>query len=139
MSNRNESGEDRYIGRDSPGSKEADEQGMTGRRGAEEAQVQRTREQPEQGSNRSPAGGHQPEPERTKHFDAGHAPSEQGEKEHRSPQVVKEHQMGAHPRSGSHSAHGERTEEESQRGEPDTTHTRQGRQTAPGHRPDHRS
>lgn len=139
MPNENESGKDRYIGRDSPGSEEANEQGMSGRRGAEEAQIRGMQEQPEQGSNRSPAAGHQQEPERAKHFEAGHAPSEQGEQEHRSPQVIKEHQMGAHPKSGSHSAHAERIEEEAQRGEPDTTHTRAGRQKTPGHRPDHRS
>jgi hypothetical protein len=139
MPNAKGSGGDRYIGRDSPGSEEANEQGMSGKRGAEQARIPGMEKQPEQGSTRSPAARHEQEPERTKHFEAGHAPSEQGEKEHRSPEVVREHQMGAHPKSGSHSAHGERTEEEAQRGEPETTHTRAGRQKTPGHRPGHRS
>jgi hypothetical protein len=131
--------EDGPVGSDSTGSQEAALQAESGRRGAEQRRTGASDEQPPQASQRAPAARHQQPPEATKHFAEGHAPSEQGEKDHPSPEVVKRHQQGAEPRSGSHSAKGERVEEESQRGEPDHGHTREGRQHTPGHRPGHRS
>lgn len=132
-------GEDRHLGSDSPGSEEAKQQAISGVRGAEQEQAEGVEKQPRQGSTRAPASRHEQAPEVRKHFAEGRAPSDQGERDHRSAEVVKSHQQGAAPRSGSHSAHGERVEEESQRGEPAAEHTREGRRRAPGHRPGHRS
>lgn len=135
----NRKGGDRHIGHGSTGSQEAALQAESGRRGAEESQIEGTTDQAPQGSQRAPAARHQDPPEVRKHFAEGQAPSEQGERGHPSPGVVKRHQQGMEPASGSHSAKGERVEEESQRGEPAHGHTREGRQQTPGHRPGHRS
>lgn len=127
------------IGRDSPASEEAKKQGMSGDRGAQEGKVEGTQRQPPQGSNRSPVARFQQPAEERKHFAPGQAPSEQGEKEHPSPDMIRQNQQGAQPRSGSHSAKGERVEEEAQRGDPGGEHTREGRQSTGGTRPGHRA
>jgi hypothetical protein len=129
----------RDVGRDSPGSEEAKQQGMSGERGAQEAKIEGTQRQPPQGSNRSPAARFQQPEEERKHFAPGQATSEQGEKGHPSPDVIRKNQQGAQPRSGSHSAGEERVEEEAQRGEPGGEHTREGRQSAGETRPGHRA
>lgn len=119
------------VGSESPASEEAKQQGMSGDRGASAAQSPDSRPgQPAQASGRRGAE-HRQEPEVRKHFPEGHAPSEQGSKEHPSPHVIAQHQQGIEGQSGSRSAHGNRTEEEAQRGEPSGEHARGSRQHVP--------
>jgi hypothetical protein len=57
---------------------------------------------------------------------------EQGDQSHPSPHVIAEHQQGIGRQSPSHGgAHGNRTEEEAQRGEPRGEHARGSRQHVP--------
>lgn len=126
------------LGGGSPGSKEAQEQNMAGASGSRASQTPGVQAQPEQGSNRSPSARHDQEAEVRRSFEPGHAPSEQGEKEHPSPHVIAQHQQGMKPRSGSHMGQSDRSEEEAQRGEPEGEHSRHGRQNVSGNRPDHR-
>lgn len=121
------------LGSRSPGSEEAKDQNYAGDRGAD--QGTRTRgvpKQPAQESGRRNANKEQL-PEERKHFEAGHAPSEQGEGKP-SPESLKARQnlRGIGTQSGSHHAHGERTEEIGETGGPDEGHTRHGRQHVPG-------
>lgn len=127
------------IGRDSPASEEAKEQGLSGAAGAREAQIDGVTDQPPQGSDRAPAARFQQPQEQRKHFARGQAPSEQGEKGHPSPEMIKKNQQGGKQQSGSHSSRGERVEEEAQRGEPSGEHTRDGPRDMGGTRPGHRS
>lgn len=120
------------VGSESPVSEEAKQQGMSGDRGTQASQKPDHRPgQPAQASGRRPAE-HEQEPEVRRNFPPGHAPSEQGSKEHPSPHVIAEHQQGKEPRSGSRTAHGNRSEEIAQRGEPEEEHARHGRQHVPG-------
>ncbi len=124
------------LGSRSPASEEAKEQGASGQRGGprEGQNPSMTPDQPAQASGR--AGGQEP-PQERKSFPPGQAPSEQGEGEP-GPEQIAKHQQGIGRQSGSHSAHGERQEEEAQRGEPQEGHTRaasHGRQSVPGQGP----
>lgn len=126
--------ESRDVGSRSPVSEEAKDQEWSGARGGPRAgRSEGTQPQPPQASGRRGAGHEQP-PTVRKGFEPGRAPSEQGEKDHPSPHVIARHQQGIEPRSGSHTAHGERSEEEAQRGEPRGEHARHGRQHLPGDR-----
>lgn len=133
-------GSDQYrkpqdVGSRSPAGEEAKEQGMSGARGGPGAAREPDPRpgQPAQASGRRGAR-HEQAGEARKGFPAGQAPSEQGEKDHPSPHVIAEHQQGVEPQSAAHTAHGKRTEEEAQRGEPAEEHTRDGRQSVPGDR-----
>lgn len=117
--------------------KDSREQGMSGKRGAQAEQTPGVGRQPPQGSDRAPDQRHQHQRrEGEHHFAPGQAPSEQGEKEHPSPHVIAEHQQGmaSRPRSGNTPAHGERSTEISEAGEPREEHTRSGRHDVPGDR-----
>jgi len=125
----------RDVGSRSPVGKEAKEQERSGARGGPRASRSGgIPQQPSQASGRRSAEHEQP-PTVRKGFEPGQAPSEQGERDHPSPHVIARHQQGIEPRSGSHTAHGERSEEEAQRGEPHGEHSRHGRQHVPGNRP----
>lgn len=120
------------VGSRSPASKEAQEQAMSGSAGARASQTEGTGRQPEQTSNRRGAE-HERAPEERQQFDAGQAPSEQGEKDHPSPHVIAQHQQGIGRQSGSHAGKvGDRSQERAMSGEPRGEHTRQGRQQTPG-------
>jgi hypothetical protein len=115
--------------------RESTEQGASGRRGAQASQTEGEGRQPRQGSNRveQPRGEEEPK----HHFEGGRAPSEQGERDHRSPEVIAREQQGLAGRggaSGSHGARNDQSEELSARGEPQEDHTRHGRQETPGDR-----
>ncbi len=115
----------------SPASQEAKEQGMSGHQGGPRAE------------HDSGTGGNAPQGERRvendtphserKGFEAGHAPSEQGRGSPK-PDTIAEHQQGMKGQSGSHSAHGERSDEITTRGAPQSDHVRHGRQQTPGDR-----
>jgi hypothetical protein len=120
------------VGSESPTSEEAQQQGMSGDKGGQQARTQGTAKQPAQASGRRPSEREQ-DPEVRSGFPAGQAPSEQGDGEP-SPHVIAQHQQGIGRQSGSHSAHGERSEEAAQAGEPEGEHTRHGRQSVPGDR-----
>lgn len=117
-------------------SRESTEQGASGRRGAEASKVEGTGQQPRQGSNRTEP--RQAESEPKHHFEAGQAPSEQGDKSHPSPEVIARKQQGLAGSGGGHQgsrgAHGDRTEEIASGGEPQGDHTRHGRQELSGDR-----
>jgi hypothetical protein len=122
-------------GRDPMSSRESTTQGESGRRGSEAEQNEGAGRQPPQGSQRveQPRGSD----ERKHTFDPGRAPSEQGESEHPSPEVIARHQQGLAGRgraSGSQPDRNDRSEERATRGEPADDHTRHGRQTTPGDR-----
>jgi hypothetical protein len=122
------------LGSRSPASEEAQQQGMSGNRGAQAEQSEGAQGQPAQASNRRPSE-HEQSPEQRKHFPEGHAPSEQGEKDHPSPHVIAQHQQGIGRQSGSHAgSQGDRSEEAALEGEPRGEHARHGRQDAPGSR-----
>lgn len=128
------------IGSESPGSEEAQEQNRTGAAGGpREAKQRGKRSQPAQTSGRRSTR-HEQEPEQRKHFTEEERPSAQGRGEP-SPETLKRRsaQQGIEPKSGSHRAHGERTEEEAQKGPPDDEHARHGRQHVPGRRPEDES
>lgn len=115
--------------------RESTEQGRSGRSGAEASQEGGRAGQPRQGAGRveQPRGSDEPE----HHFESGTAPSEQGEKDHPSPDVIARNQQGlagSGRASGSHGAHDDRSEEVAQGGEPSGDHTRHGRQSTPGDR-----
>lgn len=117
----------------SPGSEEAQRQNASGDAGGPRAgQEPGTPDQPAQASGRR-GGAHEQPPEERKGFQAGEAPSEQGRGEPRA-QTIARHQQGISAQSGSRSAHGNDTEEQAQRGEPEGEHTRHGRQHVPGDR-----
>lgn len=118
-------------------SKESTEQGKSGRRGAEAAQPNRQGDQPRQGAQRTEARSAQSE-EPKHHFASGQAPSEQGEKGHPSPEVIKQHQQGLSGSGTGHQgaggAHSDHSQETAVQGEPREEHTRSGRQDIPGDR-----
>lgn len=121
------------VGSESPASEEAKEQGRTGHSGGpREAKPGGKSHQPAQTSGRRPTRHEQPPTER-KSFSPEESPSAQGDGEP-SPETLKKRQAqrGIAPRSGSHSAHGERTEEEGRKGPPSGEHARHGRQHVPG-------
>lgn len=125
--------EPKDIGSESPASEEAKEQGRTGQSGGpQQAKTPGKGKQPAQTSGRR-SSEHEQEPTVRKHFDPEESPSAQGEGKP-SPETLKKRQaeQGIEPKSGSHSAHGERTEEEAQKGPPHDAHTRHGRQHVPG-------
>lgn len=127
----------RERGSRSPGSGEAREQGMSGAQGGSRAERSGAGdgERTPQGSGRvENRGGERPGEGQTG-FAAGHAPSEQGESGHPSPHVIARGQQGIGARSGNRPAHGDRGEEEAQRGEPRGEHARHGRQSVSGDRP----
>jgi hypothetical protein len=128
------------LGNRSPASDEAKEQNASGQRGGPRSEGQRSDadHQVPQTSGRRGAQ-HEENPEERKHFEAGQAPSEQGEKDHPSPHVIAQGQgqQGVRGQSPSHGAHREQSEEEAQGGSPQGTHTRSaqhGRQQMPGDR-----
>ena len=116
--------------------RESTEQGASGRRGAEASRTESEGRQPRQGTNRVEQPRTEEEPKHR--FEAGRAPSEQGEQDHPSPGVIAGDQQGlagSGHASGSHGARSDRSEERSVRGEPREAHTRHGRQETPGERP----
>lgn len=119
------------LGSRSPASEEAKQQSMAGDRGAE-AEGGEPQQQPPQISNRR-GPEHRTPPQVRKGFPEGEAPSEQGEKGSRSPEMIARNQQGIGARSGK-SAGGDRSEEEAVAGEPTGEHTRGGRQSIPGDR-----
>jgi hypothetical protein len=123
------------LGSRSPGSEEAQRQGESGGRGAEAARSAGAGRQNPQTSERPNSERMQHAAER-KHFEPGHAPSEQGEKDHPSPEVIARHQQGAEPRSGNPSAvSGDETQQRAIGGEPRGERTADdGRQRVPGSR-----
>lgn len=118
-------------------SSESVEQGRSGREGAEASRTEGRGKQPRQGSDRTEVYG-AGERETEHHFSPGHAPSEQGDLSHRSPEVIKEHQQGLSGHgTGHHGAKGaqsDHTQEVAARGEPRSEHVRHGRQHLPGDR-----
>lgn len=122
----------RDLGAESPGSEESKEQGASGARGGprEWRPAPTVPKQPPQESGRRSAR-HQQPPTARKHFDPAEAPSAQGTGEPGA-ETLKRRQQGLRARSGSTSAHGVRTEEEAERGEPAAGHTRHGRHHVPG-------
>lgn len=121
------------IGSESPASEEAKEQRRAGQRGGpQQAKTPGRGRQPPQTSGRRPARHEQPPKER-KRFSPEESPSAQGDGEP-SPETLKRRQgqQGIEPKSGSHSAHGERAEEEARKGPPRDEHARHGRQHVPG-------
>lgn len=126
------------LGSRSPASDEAKQQNASGQRGGPRSEGQRSDSdhQVPQTSGRRGAQ-HEEGPEERKHFEAGQAPSEQGETDHPSPHVIAQGQQGIGGQSASHGAHREQSEEEAQGGSPQGTHTRHaqhGRQQMPGDR-----
>lgn len=118
-------------------SKESAEQGESGRRGSEASQQAGAGSQPRQGAQRTesqPRGDSEPE----HHFEAGRAPSEQGEQGSPSPETIREHQQGFRGTGAGHQgggdAHSDRSQEASTQGPPREGHTRDGRQQTPGDR-----
>ena len=112
------------------------EKGASGRRGAQASQADGEGRPPRQGANRVEQPRTEEEPKH--HFERGRAPSEQGEQEHRSPEVIARNQQGlagSGRASGSHGARSDRSQERSVRGAPQEDHTRHGRQETPGDRP----
>jgi hypothetical protein len=114
----------------SPPGRERAEQELHGRAGGSQAEGGAGEKQPRQGTQRaetrtagSTPGG----------FEPGHAPSEQKRGKPKAETIAK-HQAGAKPQAGNRDAHGDRSEEVAQRGEPEGDHTRGGRQGAPGDR-----
>ncbi len=107
------------LGSRSPVSEEAKEQNAAGQRGGPRAPKEQPekQKQPPQTSGRRGAQHEQP-PQERRSFEPGQAPSEQGEGSPKPGTVAKEQgQQGVKRQSGSHSAKGERTEEEAQKGE----------------------
>ena len=124
------------IGKDSPATGEAKRQSITGGKGGpRSAQVRGKGRQPPQSSGRR-SKRHEPPPHEAKSFTPEENPVEQGEGEP-SPERLKARSrlQGLEPRSGSHQARGERTEEEAVEGPPAHGRTpREGRQHG-GRRP----
>ncbi|MGI9180385.1 MAG: hypothetical protein ACR2H9_07800 [Longimicrobiaceae bacterium] len=123
------------LGSRSPASEEAKEQGASGQRGGprEGRTPDMTPDQPAQASGRR-GEQHEDPPQERKSFAPGQAPSEHGEGKP-GPEQIARNQQGIGRQSGSRSAHGERQEEEAQRGGPQEGHTRaasHGRQSVPG-------
>jgi hypothetical protein len=119
-------------------SRESNEQGRSGRKGADASRTEGRGKQPRQGSDRTEVYG-AGKRERDHHFEPGHAPSEQGEMDHRSPEVIKEHQQGLSSghgagHHGARDARSDRTQEAAARGEPRSEQVRHGRQHLPGDR-----
>lgn len=129
----------RDLGSRSPASEEAKEQNASGQRGGPRQGGPRPAvpDQVAQTSGRRSAQ-HESRPEERSGFAPGQAPSEQGEKDHPSPEMIARGQQGLRGQSPAHGAHRERSEEDEQHGEPRGEHTRgarQGRQRLPGDRP----
>jgi hypothetical protein len=121
------------IGAGSPASGEAKRQGISGARGGpRQARTRGISKQPAQTSGRRSVR-HQQAPMQRKSFAPEENPAEQGTGEP-SPERLRarSREQGIEPRSGSHAAHGERTQERSIQGPPDAGHTRYGRQKVPG-------
>lgn len=110
MAERNPSDRSDPVGSRSPASEEAQAQGEAGAAGARAAQTAGTGSQPAQASNRRDEGKEQ-EPQRRKGYEAGQAPSEQGDKEHPSPEVIAQHQQGIGRQSGNTAGRGDRSQE----------------------------
>lgn len=119
----------------SPASEEAKEQRLTGHQGGPRAsrEGESLQGQPPQGSGRRGAAKEE-EPRLRKGFEEGRAPSEQGDGTPGPEKIASGGQQGISAQSGSHSARGERVQEEAVRGEPRSEHIREGRQKAPGDR-----
>jgi hypothetical protein len=118
------------IGKDSPATGEAKRQSITGGKGGpRSAKVHGKGKQPPQSSGRR-ARRHEQASRTAKSFTPEESPVEQGEGE-RSPERLKARSrlQGLEPRSGSHRAQGERTEEIAVEGPPAHGRTpREGRQ-----------
>jgi hypothetical protein len=103
-----------HLQREGDMSRESNEQGRSGRKGAEASRTQGRGKQPRQGSDRTEVYG-AGEREEKHHVSPGHAPSEQGEMGHRGPEVIREHQRGVSGHgTGHHGAKGaqsDRTQE----------------------------
>ena len=126
MSESNRSVENREA---TPTSEEAKEQGRTGLSGSQ-APGGEAEKQPAQSSNRRGAR-HEEGPEIRTGFEAGQAPSEQGDLSDPSPERIKQNQQGmkaAGPRRE------DRSQEEAVKGEPRSEHTRGNRQSVSGDR-----
>jgi hypothetical protein len=118
------------IGKDSPATGEAKRQSITGDKGGpRSAQIRGKGKQPPQSSGRR-SKRHEQAPTEAKSFTPEENPVEQGEGEP-SPERLKARSriQGLEPRSGSHQAQGERTEETGMEGPPAHGRTpREGRQ-----------
>lgn len=121
------------IGAESPARGSAKQQAISGARGGPRQAKQRGKtKQPAQDSGRR-AARHLQRPVEAKSFRREEDPDEQGTGEpHPDRLRTRSALQGIGSRSGSHAAHGERTEELGQQGPPDHGHTRHGRQRVPG-------
>lgn len=121
------------IGSESPATGEAKAQSISGARGGpRQPKTPGKPKQPAQDSGRRSAR-HQTRPTARKGFARGESPAAQGTGKPRPARLrARDAAQGIEPRSGSHRAHGERTEERGQQGPPDHGHTRHGRQRVPG-------
>jgi hypothetical protein len=122
----------RDLGSQSPASKEAKEQGMSGARGGPQEAGPRpeTERQPPQTSGRRDPR-HEHAPEQRAGFGPENAPSNQGDGEP-SPERIARNQQGIEARSGSPRAQDHDAVREAQAGEPRDAHTSAGRQQVPG-------
>jgi hypothetical protein len=124
----------RDVGSDSPASRTAKAQRVSGTAGGpqEGAPGKRGQRQPPQGSGRRGAR-HEHKPEQRKGFDASSDPDRQGEGAP-GPEQIRDRVAGRgiSARSGSHRARGEDTEAVARSGAPQEGHTRGGRQSVPG-------
>jgi hypothetical protein len=125
----------RDLGSRSPASEEAKEQSFRGHQGGPRSEGgESTSQQPAQASNRRGARHEQPAEVR-KSFEAGQAPSEQGDLSSPGPERIKQHQQGfAGSGTGQGGAHSGTSEGAANRGEPHDEHARHGRHDIPGDR-----
>jgi hypothetical protein len=128
----------RDVGSDSPARGSAKKQNIEGERGGpREAQTPpRTEKQPPQASGRR-SRKHEHAPQQRKSFGPGEDPAEQGDGEPRPHQVKQESGMqGAAGGSGAggRAAGTEDKQADAEGGEPQSEHTRAGRQKSPGDR-----
>ena len=133
---RNRKRPSREVGSDSPPSKSAKEQLISGHKGGPQAIRPRgIGKQPPQTSGRRKKA-HEPRPLERRHFDPEEDPNLQGEGDPR-PDSIKESPaiQGLAGRAHSGATRASDAEEEEQRGPPRSTHTRHGRQKIPGKRP----
>jgi hypothetical protein len=115
----------------SPPGRERAEQEIHGRAGGERAPGGEGRGQVRQGSQRAET---KTERKTAGGFEPGHAPSEQGHQGKPKPEEIARHQAGMKASAGHRTAHGQRNEESAQAGEPESEHTRGGRQEVSGDR-----
>lgn len=121
------------VGSESPSSGEAKRQSISGARGGpRQARTRGVMKQPAQESGRR-SRRHQQKPTERKSFALEEDPAEQGTGSPGPERIrARSAEQGIEPRSGSHRAHGERTQERAVQGPPHHGHTREGRQKVPG-------